>query len=1051
MNNKKSSTIKKIALCLTLPSLFYVNVYAQKLTGYIISSTNQPVADAVISCPGCETARSASDGSFSMDKVKDGSTVSVWHDGFFRKDYIIQNSASKSGLKIYIIENDKSRYNETFVMPFRNEENNSSIAGAINLSAKDFYMGSMEIEKALQGEVAGLQVINKSGMPGEGAYISLRGIHTLNSDNAPLIVVNGVPYMADKKESQIIGGLSKSIFQKFNNQDIKNITVLKGAEAALYGSMGSNGVIMIETKDANRDNMDTKISFDALYGFNWNSKRIPLMNSSQYKSYLTDIGLTYYDNMESFFKDFSFLSDQNANYSYMYKNNTDWQDQIYRNSNTMDYLFRVEGGDAIAKYNISLGYTGDDGTVKNTDYTRYNAQINTSILVSKKFEIKTNINAAYLKSNYQEQGLSLQTSPMMAAYRRSPLLSPYQYDIYGNTLGTYASYYYGAITNKDFIVSNPLSIVSSLNSKNRQYDINAKIQFTYRPVKNLDINAVVGMYYNYGQEEEFIPGMNYNDIAPLFDMYGEAKNTTRVGTAHTFNMFYNMFAKYKFDLDIKNHFNVMAGMQILTTSDEYDAGFGRNSQNDFYQTLGDAQSIGKYFSGYNDKWNWANAYLHADYTFNNLLRLGLNASFDGASSTGEDATRYVFHPAGEAVLMLKQLQLFEKIEWLNLLNVYTDYSVTGNSRYSSKLGKYYYTSQPYQSISGIVRANVPNTQLKPERDYTFNVGFESSFIRNTFSLGVSYYNIKSRDVLIQSGKSSVFGTGAYYCNDAALNAHGFEISAQLAPIYNKDIRWIIGVNMATLCNKVKSLGSATEQITSLYDNAALITHVGENPYSFFGYETAGVFSTTAEAKSAKLTNRNGKSYVAGDVHYMDKNNDGVIDDNDKVILGSASPKLYGDVFTRVEYKNFALDITFGFSSGNKAYNAVRRITESESDFANQSESVCRRWSMEGQITDMPRASYGDAIGNNDFSDRWIEDASYIKLRNVTLSYTYDKPLFKFIQSGTIFVTGQNLFCMTNYLGLDPEMSYSYSSALQGIDYGKATAPRSFKLGINLKF
>jgi hypothetical protein len=273
----------------------------------------------------------------------------------------------------------------------------------------------------------------------------------------------------------------------------------------------------------------------------------------------------------------------------------------------------------------------------------------------------------------------------------------------------------------------------------------------------------------------------------------------------------------------------------------------------------------------------------------------------------------------------------------------------------------------------------------------------------------------------------------------------------VAPVYNKYVKWIIGTNLSTLSNKVKSLGSVNEYTTSLYDDATLVTRVGESPYNFYGYQTAGVFSTTAEAKQANLTNRNGTAYVAGDVHYVDQNQDNIIDDKDRVLLGSASPKFYGDVYTRCEYKNFALDITFGFSSGNKAFNAVRRITESESDFANQSESVVRRWSMEGQITDMPRVVYGDAIGNNDFSDRWIEDASYIKLRNITLSYTYNKPLFNFIQSGTIFVTGQNLFCLTDYLGLDPEMSYSYSSVLQGVDYGKSTNPRSFKFGVNLKF
>jgi len=159
----------------------------------------------------------------------------------------------------------------------------------------------------------------------------------------------------------------------------------------------------------------------------------------------------------------------------------------------------------------------------------------------------------------------------------------------------------------------------------------------------------------------------------------------------------------------------------------------------------------------------------------------------------------------------------------------------------------------------------------------------------------------------------------------------------------------------------------------------------------------------------------------------------------------------GNFFTRFEYKNFALDLPFAYSIGNDIYNAIRRINESGLDFSNQSTSLARRWSMEGQVTDIPRVTYGDAIGNNAFSDRWIEDGSYLKLREITLSYTYDKPLWNFLQGFTVFATGQNLFCLTKYLGLDPETSYSYSSVMQGVDYGKVCAPRSFKLGVNLKF
>ena len=1041
--------IKKIALCLAVPTLFASSTYAQKLSGTVTTSSGEPVAEAVITSPGCETVRSDADGSFTIEGVKDGHAINVWHDGFFQRTVYIHDHAA-TNLRIYMIETNRSRYNETFVTPYATTQADAAATSKQNVNRKDFALGSLSIDNALKGEMAGLLVTNKSGMTGEGAYMQLRGIHTLVADNAPLIVINGVPYMPDANLSQIVGGYSRSVFQALNNQDIRNITVLKGAEAATYGSLGSNGVIMIETDQASSTNMDTRISFSAIAGTNWNSKRIPLMNSTEYKNYLSDIGLTYYPNMEAFFGDFNFLSDPKANKWYLYQYNTDWQDEIYRNSTSMDYLFRVEGGDNIAKYNISLGYTSDEGTLKETYSDRYQAQINASVLVSKQFEIRANINTAYLKGKYQEQGISLETNPLLAAYRRAPLLSPYWSDMYGNLTGKYADYYLGAITDENFRVSNPVSLVNTMMGKNRQYDMNTKIQLIYTPLRNLTFNGVVGMYYNYNQEEAFIPGKDNMDIVPTYDQYGEADNTVRVGTNHTFNMFFNINGNYKLNFGELHKLNFNAGWQALTTSYEYDAGFGRNSNNDFYQTLGDAQSLGKYFSGYNNKWNWANGYAHADWTFSNTVKMGLTASLDGASSIGTDATRLSFYPAAEAVFMAKGLSFFDKMQWIEKLNVYADYTLSGNSRFSSKLGKYYYTSYPFQNISGLVRGNVPNTALEAEKDRTVNVGLETSLLRNRVSIGIGYYNILSSNVLVAGERSVLMGSNTYYTNEGKFESQGLELTAAFLPVCLKDFRWTVGGNLTTLRNRVVSLGSLNQIVNTLSDDAQVITREGEDPYAFYGLKTQGVFSTTAEAEAANLT-ANGEKFGAGDVHFFDKTGDGIIDNEDREVIGSATPDFYGSFFTRFEYKQFALDMTFAYSVGNDAYNAVRRITESGNTFANQAKSVNRRWLMEGQQTDMPRVRYNDRVGNNAFSDRWIEDASYLKLRDVTFSYTWQKPLWNFIQGGTAFITGQNLITFTNYLGLDPEFSYSYSPLMQGVDYGKTTAPRSVKVGVNLKF
>lgn len=1043
--------MKRLALSLSMPLAFVAACFAQTVTGEVIGTDNKPIPDVVITCSGCETVRSDADGKFSIEGVKDGSNVNFVREGYYPQTQLIKDADGTVHVRIHMIPTSLSRYNETALLPLGKEENNANVAGVENLNRKDFGSGSMTLEKAMKGQFTGLNVINKSGMPGEGAYMQLRGVKSLVADNQPLLVINGVPYMPDQTESSVVRGFTASPLQALNNQDIRNITVLKGAEAAVYGSLGSNGVIMIETDQATSSDVNTRITFNAIYGHNWNDGRLPMMNSSQYKSYLSDMGLTYYANMEQFFKDFTFLTDPNANKAYLYQFNTDWQDQIFRNSNTTDFLFRVEGGDNIAKYNISLGYMGDNGTIRNTFTNRYNAQVNASVLVSKQIEIQTCINAAYLVGQYQEQSITPETSPMIAAYRRSPLLSPYASDMYGNLINSYSSYRYGAIDNSDFYTSNPLAIVEDLTSKGRQYDMNSKVQITYRPLRNLYFSGAFSMYYNYNQQETFIPGKTNQDIVPQFDQYGEAENSVRVGTAHTFNMFWTVFGGYQLNLNRTNTLNFQLGYQGMNTSTEYDAAFGRNTNNDFYQTLGDVHSLGRFFSGFNSEWNWMNLYAHVDYRYANLLKLGVTASWDGASSIGKEASRMTFYPAFEAVLMTKQFSWMRESDFINRLDIYGNYSITGNSRFSGKLGKYYYTSTPYQTIAGIIRANVPNTTLKAEKDHTLNVGIDASVWNNRVQLGAGYYNVDAKDVLMTGVRSSVLGTSAYFNNDGQIQARGFEGRLQVMPINTRDWRWMIGGNITTLKNEVKTLGSLDQMMNTLTDNAQIITRVGENPFAFYGYETAGVFSTTAEADAAGLVNRSGVPFQAGDVHYIDQNGDGIINDADKKVLGSATPDFYGSFFTRLEYRNWALDVTFAYSHGNKAYNAVRRITESGTDFSNQSTAMLRRWSMEGQVTDIPRASYGDKVGNNDFSDRWVEDASYIKLRDITLSYNWNKSLLNFLQGGTIYVTGENLLCATKYLGVDPEFSYNASTMMQGVDYGKVGAPRSFKVGVNLKF
>lgn len=270
-------------LAVALPLLFATCMYGQKnykLTGKIISATNTPIADAVVSVQDTLNATTKADGEFTF-KLRDKSgVISVWAPGYLPVRQLLNG---RTEVVIMMISDNQYKHNEQVVLPFRGDNTEiSDYTAATNIAKKDFLLGSAKIDRALAGQVAGLQVKCGSGMPGEGSYYNLRGIRSLTGDNAPLIVVNGVPYLPDKNESPIIGGLTRDIFQAYNINDIQNITVLKGAEAAMYGSMGSNGVILIQTDGASSNDMETKVSYYGQYGVTWSDKRIPLLGGKDY-------------------------------------------------------------------------------------------------------------------------------------------------------------------------------------------------------------------------------------------------------------------------------------------------------------------------------------------------------------------------------------------------------------------------------------------------------------------------------------------------------------------------------------------------------------------------------------------------------------------------------------------------------------------------------------------------------------------------------------------------------------------------------------------------
>lgn len=1047
--NKLKISVFCVALMMSLLTGFAQQA-EWKITGTVFEPvTNKPVDGAVVSASGLKkSVKTDAAGRFELILNSAKGEISVWFPGYYTS---VQPIAGRSQIKIVLIPENKAGYSENILLPFRGATNiREKQTNLYSIDKKDVGIGQTEIEP-LMANIPGLQIIAKSGMPGEGSFFGVRSANSMTASTSPLIVVNGIPYMPDMNESGIIGGFSKSILNSINPKDIRNITVLKGADATLYGSLGSNGVIMIETDKAT--DLDTKVEFSSQFGLEMNQSTLPVLGVKDYKDYISSAALTQYSDMANVLTYFPYLvDDPGYYYNYLYNNNTNWQKKIYSPGFSTDNVLKIKGGDAIAKYDVSVGYKNRGGQMDGTNYSKYYTRLNSDVMLSRKLTFNSSLSMSYMEYALQEQGMLEATNPILAAMKKGPIFSPYEKDASNNLLPDYAS-----IRNEDGtlivnnMVSNPLALVNKMTANDKDYDVQINAGLNYKINDNLSINGVMGLYYFFSRQKLFVPGVTETSIMPLNNTLAE--NTVRAAQGTTFNTYFNVNGNYQKTFNTIHKLKASVGAQMTMNSNSYDAGSGYNTANDYYQTLGYVNSSSRKYYGYVNKWNWMNYNANVQYTYNQQFALGATAALDASSSTGSDATLFQLYPAVNAAWMVKNT-LLKNSEFINKLNLRAEYASTGNSRFSSSLSKYYYMSKVYRELSGLVRSGVPNTEITPELTRTFNLGTDLSVCNHRLDLTADVYWSKNTDMIMPVSVSAAYGTDYVYANAASAKNNGFEIGAQLAAVQTKDLKWYVGGSISACATKLTSLGGQQSRVYNMSDGSAVISEIGQPLYSFYGLQVDRknpVFSTSEQAAAAGknshagLRTSSGSYYGAGDVHFVDQNGDDIIDDRDRVNLGSATPDFYGSFNTRIQYKNVELAANFSYSVGNKMYNAVRRSMESMSGYGNQLQSVTKRWMIEGQVTDMPKATYGDPLGNSQFSSRWIEDASYLRLKDITLSYN-----FKWMNGTTVYVSAENLFTVSSYLGLDPETMYSYDSSLRGFDYGKVGQPRTFKLGFNVK-
>lgn len=1050
--------ISAIALVVGLSHSAYAQkgVVATKITGTVYeSASGKPLSGAQVSIPNVTSVITGDDGKFTIEKTVKGAYLVVNSPGYASKRFAVNG---RSVIDIWLLDDTFKGKQEDVVTVFGIiNASNATSALSTHENREDHKLGAATIESVLQTSVNGLNTVSRSGAPGAGGNMYLHGFSSLNANSQPLVVVDGVQY-ENQTVYSLITGNNVSGLSDIDVKDIENITVMKSG-ASIYGSKAANGVILINTLQAK--SAATRINFYAYTGMNFEpNTKYKMLDAWSYKSYLTDMltskgntvnetqALPYINTVKPTVENWGVAG--NKDY-YRYNQSTNWQDEVFNNSMNKNYHLNVTGGNDAVLYAIAVGYLGQGGLVDNTDFSRYTTRANARIIMNDWFKLNANISFVYSKRTNAYEGLNRNFNPVYAGLVKAPFTAPNVYNVAGEQTPNLE----GADI---FNVSNPRAILDNGVANNERFRFFANLNGVVSFNNYLTGTVLVGITTDKVKEQVFMPqaGIYHTALANA-----EVRNESSGLRNHFLQVNTDSRLTYKRTFDYEHELNINLGSRYQVSQAELDWGKAYNTSSDEMKTLGDGMSVLAQVGGSLGNWKTLSNYFNADYSYQNRYFLSLNAALDGSSRFGEDAdgigmfnSKFGLFPSVDGAWIISSEEFMNNQNVVDVLKLRAGYSITGNDDIGNYSARYYYNPQGLLGAYGLVRGNIPNTKLKWETNKKASVGLDASFLKERLNISVDLYTSTTTDLIGVKNLDAASGLGIAVVNDGSLQNKGIDLSLNARMIDKANFKWDLGVNISKYKNTLLSM-STDESFTQIA-GGTIRTKVGAPLGQFYGYQTDGVFNTQAEATAAglRIQNSNGTivPFMAGDVKFVDQPvngvTDGVINENDMTVIGDANPDYFGSISNRFQYNRFSLSALCSFAVGGDVYNAVRANLESMSGTDNQTIAANARWRVDGQTTNTPQATWGDPMGNARFSDRWIEDGSFLRLKSVTLAYDL-KLKQGFVTSAQIYVTGNNLLTMTNYLGFDPEFSTGVSPLSYGIDSGVSAQPRSVLLGVKI--
>ena len=985
------------------------------------------------------------DGNYSVS-VASGQTLVFSYIGFKTQEIQITNQKTLN----VVMEEDSETLDEVVVVGYGVQKKKLVTGATVQVKGETLAkMNTNSPLQAMQGQTPGVNISSTSGQPGESMKVSIRGLGTVGNAS-PLYLIDGV------------GGDISTL----NPADIESIDVLKdAASAAIYGAQAANGVVLITTKSGKAGK--AQISFDAYYGWQTQARKADMLNAQEYMMIMDEQAINS-GNAPYDWSSFESIYDANGN---VY--DTDWVNSMFQNNaQTQSYTLGITGGSETSTYAMSLGYMSQEGIVGGKDvsnYERYNFRINSEHKLFKDsdlLKVGEQVSFVYKMNNGISVG-NQYNNTLRGAFGTSPLAPIYSdNNIYDSP--------YNDTTNSDWYNAdgNPYgSMMTNSNNENKDVTFSGNVYAELQPIKNLKFRTVFGAVYTTNE---------YRSFSPLYQFSIYSFNNTRTSAAqnmsHGLTMTWTNTATY--DWTVGEHaFNALLGMEMSRYSGTYlrgTTGMLRDGFDDWdhaYLDNGTATSAdnGLGVAGHpNDETRTVSYFARFGWNWKETYMINATVRTDGSSRFAR-GNRYGVFPSVSAGWTISNEAFMEDThDWLDFLKLRVSWGQVGNQN----IDNYQYTAPITSSNTHYIFGNqvgadaqsgfwgaypsrLANEDVTWETSEQTNIGIDARFLRSRLSLTADFYIKTTKDWLVEAPILATAGTGAPYINGGDVKNTGIELALTWNDQIGKDFSYNVGVNGAYNKNKVGDIptedGIIHGDINMLYDNTPEFYRASNgHPIGYFwGYQTAGIFQNKQQIEDWRAAG-NGilqADVQPGDVIYVDQDHNGVIDDNDKVDLGNGTPDFTYGFNLGFSYKNFDFALNAYGAAGNQIVQSYRNHANSK---ANYTSAILGRWTGEGTSNRIPRVT--DTNINWQFSDLYIQDGDYLRISNITVGYDFAKLInLKAISQARLYFQVQNAFTFTKYNGMDPEIGYGTSDWVSGVDLGYYPRPRTFLVGVNLKF